>query len=74
MREFMIVLAFFGWLPGKQQPIEKQALTIAQHVPVNLLDRGLPGSPFSSWFEPTTLKGSPMATQHILTFVFKAPQ
>jgi TonB family protein len=51
MRELMIVLAFFGWLPGMQQPMEKQALAIAQRVPVSELDRGLPGSPFSSWFE-----------------------
>jgi TonB family protein len=51
MRELMIVLAFFWWLFGMQQPMEKQALTIAQHVPVNVLDRTLPGSPFSSWFE-----------------------
>jgi TonB family protein len=51
MRELMIVLAFFGWLPGMQQPMEKQALAIVQRVPVSELDRGLPGSPFSSWFE-----------------------
>jgi TonB family protein len=51
MRELMIVMAFFWWLPGMQQPMEKQALTIAQRVPVNEQDEGLPGSPFSSWFE-----------------------
>jgi TonB family protein len=51
MRELMIVIAFFGWLPGVQQPVEKQALTIAQRVPVNDLDKELPGSPFSTWFE-----------------------
>jgi Gram-negative bacterial TonB protein C-terminal len=51
MREWMIVVAFFGWLFGRQQPVEKQALAIAQRVPVSDLDRALPGSPFSSWFE-----------------------
>jgi TonB family protein len=51
MREVMIVMAFFGWLSGVQQPMEKQALAIAQGVPVNELDKVLPGSPFSSWFE-----------------------
>jgi TonB family protein len=51
MRELMIVMAFFWWLPGMQQPLEKQTLTTAQRVPVNELDMGLPGSPFSSWFE-----------------------
>jgi TonB family protein len=51
MRELMIAMAFFWWLPDMQQPMEKQALTIAQRVPVNELDEGLPGSPFSSWFE-----------------------
>jgi TonB family protein len=47
----LIVLAFFWWLPGMQHPMEKQALAIVQRVPVSELDRGLPGSPFSSWFE-----------------------
>jgi TonB family protein len=51
MRKLMIVLAFFGWMPGMQHPMEKQALAIVQRVPVSELDRGLPGSPFSSWFE-----------------------
>jgi TonB family protein len=51
MRELMIVMAFFWWLPDMQQPMEKRALTIAQRVPVNELDEGLPGSPFSTWFE-----------------------
>jgi TonB family protein len=51
MRELMIVVAFFWWLFGMQQPMEKQALTIAQQVPVNVLDRTLTGSQFSSWFE-----------------------
>lgn len=51
MRELMIVVAFFGWLPTLQQPLEKQALAIAQRVPVNYLDTALPSSPFSSWFE-----------------------
>jgi hypothetical protein len=42
MRELMIVVAFFGWLFGMQQPMEKQALTIAQRVPVSETDRALP--------------------------------
>jgi TonB family protein len=51
MRELMIVAAFFWWLAGMQQPMEKKALTIAQRVPVNELDTALPGLPFSSWFD-----------------------
>jgi hypothetical protein len=44
MRELMIVVAFFWWLFGMEQPLEKQALAIVQRVPVNVLDRTLPGS------------------------------
>jgi Gram-negative bacterial TonB protein C-terminal len=51
MRELLFVVAFFWWLFGMQQPMEKQALAIAQRVPVNELDTGLPGSPFFTWFE-----------------------
>jgi TonB family protein len=51
MRELMIVVAFFGWLFGRQLPMEKQALAVAQRVSVSELDRALPDSPFSSWFE-----------------------
>jgi TonB family protein len=51
MRELMIVAASFWVLIGTQQPMEKQALAVAQRVPVSELDRALPGSPFSSWFE-----------------------
>jgi TonB family protein len=51
MRELLFVVAFFWWLPGIQQSMEKQALAVAQRVPVNDLDRALPSSPFSSWFE-----------------------
>jgi TonB family protein len=51
MFELMIVIGFFWWLPGMQQPTEKQTLTIAKKAPVNEQDKGLPGSPSSSWFE-----------------------
>jgi TonB family protein len=51
MLELMIVVAFFWWLPTLQQPLEKEALAIAQRVPVNYLDTALPSSPFSAWFE-----------------------
>jgi TonB family protein len=47
----MIVLAFIWCLYGLQQPMEKQALVVAQSVLVSDLDERLPGSPFSSWFE-----------------------
>jgi TonB family protein len=51
MCELMIVMTFFWWLPCMQQPMEKPELTVSQRVPVNELDKGLPGSPSSSWFE-----------------------
>jgi TonB family protein len=51
MRALMIVLAFIWCRYGLQQPMEKQALVIAQGVSVSDLDEGLPASPFSSWFE-----------------------
>jgi TonB family protein len=51
MFELMIVMGFLWWLPGMQQPMEKQTQTIAKKAPVNEQDKGLPGSPSSSWFE-----------------------
>jgi TonB family protein len=51
MCKLMIVAAFFLWLFSVQQPMEKQALAVAQRVPVNELDTELSDAPFSTWFE-----------------------
>jgi TonB family protein len=63
MCELMIVMTFFWCLLGIQEPMEKQALTIAKRVPVNEPDKGLPGSPSSPWFEQVVSQRSAVIWQ-----------
>jgi TonB family protein len=51
MSVLAILVAFFWSMSSSQQPMEKQALALAQRVPVSDLENGLPASQFSSWFE-----------------------
>jgi hypothetical protein len=64
MRELMIEMAF-SWFPAGQQPMERQAVTVARGVSIKALDKVLPSPPVfcECAFKTTMFNGMPITQQ-----------